>query len=190
MTELPWPAAGLKGWKNAEQARQFEVTDALFNAVYEHGDQVLRDCMDIATSTGMRLTDARTVRMPVDGMLHVRSSKTGKKSFFAISESPVLTDLLERRGQRDCTMLLCTPTSRPVSLSMLRDRFDEARAKAAKAYPKLALDIRAMFLRDMRKRAADLADDLGDASKLLQHSSTKLTETNYRTKGTKLKAVR
>jgi hypothetical protein len=47
-----------------------------------------------------------------------------------------------------------------------------------------------MYLRDMRKRAADLAGDVSEASKLLQHSSTKLTETHYRTKATKLKAVR
>jgi len=58
------------------------------------------------------------------------------------------------------------------------------------ANPALADDIRAMYLRDMRKRAADLADDMGAASALLQHSSIKLTETHYRTKATKLKAVR
>ena len=44
--------------------------------------------------------------------------------------------------------------------------------------------------RDMRKRASDLADDMESASKLLQHSSTKLTANHYRTKPTKLKAVR
>lgn len=47
-----------------------------------------------------------------------------------------------------------------------------------------------MYLRDSRKRAADLADDMESASKPLQHSSVKLTSEHYRTKPTKLKAVR
>jgi hypothetical protein len=190
MTQLPWPAAGVKDWKNPESARQFEVTDALFEAVYAQADQILRDCMDISTATGMRITDARTVRMPVDGKLRFKSSKTGKAAYFEVAQSPTLTALLERRGSVDCVMLLCTSTGRPVSARMLRDRYEDARDKAALANPKLDAEIRAMFLRDMRKRAADLADDMEGASKLLQHSSTKVTSDHYRTKATKLKAVR
>lgn len=190
LTGLPWPAAGVKDWKNTESAREFEVTDALFDAVYKVADQVLKDCMDIASSTGMRLTDARTVRMPVDGKLRFKSTKTGKSAYFEINQSPVLTALLERRVQVDCVMLLCTPTGRPVSARMLRDKYDDARDRAARATPALASEIRAMYLRDMRKRAADLAGDLDSASKLLQHSSTKLTSDHYRTKPTKLNAVR
>jgi hypothetical protein len=44
--------------------------------------------------------------------------------------------------------------------------------------------------RDMRSLAADLAVDIGEAAKLLQHSSTRLTERHYRTKAEKLRAVR
>lgn len=190
MTALPWPAAGVKDWKNVETGREFEVTDDLFSALYEQGDQVLRDCLDIATSTGMRLTDTRTVRMPVDGKLRFRAKKTGKWAYFEVAQSPVLTALIERRGQVDCVMLLTTGTGREVSARMLRSRYDAARIKAAAKHPKLADDLKAMFLRDTRKRAADLADDMESASKLLQHSSVKLTENHYRTKPTKLKAVR
>jgi len=190
MTALPWPAAGVKDWKNPEQGREFEVTDALFAAIYEQADQVLKDCLDIATSTGMRITDARTVRMPVDGKLRFKAGKTGKWAYFEVAQSPVLTALIERRGNVDCVMLLCTSTGRPVSMGMLRGRYDAARIKAAAKHPKLADDLRAMYLRDSRKRAADLAEDMESASKLLQHSSLKLTENHYRTKPTKLKAVR
>ena len=78
---------------------------------------------------------------------------------------------------------------------MLRDRYDMARAKAAakarKAGQKaFAVQIEAMWLPDMRKRAADLAEDLEGDAKLLQHSSTKVTSDHYRTKATRLKAVR
>ena len=102
----------------------------------------------------------------------------------------MVTALLERRGNVDCVMLLTTPTGRPVSKTMLRSRYDEARAKAAIAHPALSDQIKAMYLRDSRKRAADLAEDDASASALLQHSSVKLTTTHYRRKGTELKAVR
>jgi hypothetical protein len=197
MTELHWPAAGVKNWKNEESERDFEVTDALFTAVYSEADQVLRDCMDIATSTGMRLTDARTVRMPVDGLLRHKSRKTGKWSEFEVVASPVLSALVQRREavKAYCVMLLATNTGHEVTMRMLRERWDNARDRAAlkaeqtgnKAFGK---QVRAMYLRDMRSRAADLAGDIGEASKLLQHSSETLTRKHYRTKADKLRAVR
>ena len=195
MTELHWPAAGVKSWKNTESARDFEVTDELFAAVYAEADQVLKDCMDIATATGMRLTDVRTVRLPVGGILRHKPSKTGKHVEFVVDQSPVLTALIERRGTVDSVMLLCTPTGREVSHHMLRDRWDEARDRAAlkastTGNPDFARTIRQMFLRDMRSRAADLATDLAGASKLLQHSSQQLTKKHYRTRAEKLTAVR
>jgi hypothetical protein len=197
MTRLPWPASGIKNWKNTESAREFEVTDQLFDAVYEEADDVLRACMDIASATGMRLTDVRTVRMPSNGKLRFSASKTKKAAEFEVEQSPVLSTLVAKRQamKAHCVMLLCTKEGRQVSAGMLRDRYDEARdkaaAKALKAGDKdLTQAIQSMYLRDMRKRAADLAGDVSEASKLLQHSSTKLTETHYRTKATKLKAVR
>lgn len=192
LTEKQWPAAGVKNWKNPESAREFEVTDALFNAVYECAGPMLRDAMDLATATGMRLTDVRTVVMPTDDRLHFGASKTRKRGEFVVSDSPVLTDLVKRRKDIDAhhLMLLSTPTGRPVSSGMLRDAYETARSAAAEKYPLLADAIKAMFLRDMRKRAADLSGDDIEASKLLQHSSVKVTKTHYRTKATQLKAVR
>jgi hypothetical protein len=73
---------------------------------------------------------------------------------------------------------------------MLRDWWDEAREKAAEAHPELADDLRKMYLRDMRKRASDLAGSLEEASQLLQHSSTKVTADHYRTKPVKVRPVR
>lgn len=190
LTDLQWPAAGVKDWKNEEFARTFEVTDQIFDAIYAQADQVLKDCMDISTTTGMRLTDARTVRMPVDGKLRFKSSKKGKYAFFEVSESPILTALIQRRGNVDCVSLLATSDGQTVTRGMLRGRYDLARKAAAKANPKLSAQIKAMFLRDCRKRAADLADDTESASKLLQHGTMATTQNHYRTKGTKLKAVR
>lgn len=197
MTKLPFPAVGVKGWKNKEKARTFEVTDDLFNAVYRHGSPMLRDAMDIATATGMRLTDVRTIRMPVSGVLRFGANKTDKVAEFDVAQSPVLTALVARRQalKAHSVMLLCTSTGRQVTKSMLRGAYDTARVAAAaqareQGLEDLAVEIEAMFMRDMRKRAADLASDLGAASELLQHSSTKLTSDHYRTRATKLKAVR
>lgn len=187
-TEQPWPAAGMSRakWKNPEKARAFKPTMDLFDAVYPHADQVLRDCMDLATATGMRLTDCRTVVLPRDNILSLKASKTGKEADFDLDLSGVLPALLTRRRSYPAThlMLLSTPTGRPVSAGMLRDRWDEARAAAAAAAREagdeaLALRIERFWLRDARKLASKLAGDLGRAQELLQHDDPRLTARHY-----------
>lgn len=201
MTTLHWPAAGMERskWKNAEQAREFEVTDELFAAVYEQAEPMLRDCMDLSTATGMRLTDCRTVLLPADNILHVRASKTNKRGAFDLSLSQVLPDLLaKRRAMSDKVthlMLLTMPDGSPVTPSKLRGAYDRARVRAIEKAREegrkdFAEQIRAMVLRDMRKRAADLAETDEAASRLLQHSTIGLTTKHYRTKAAKLTPVR
>ncbi len=192
MTRLPWPAQGVKGWKHGEQAREFEVTDALFDAVYEVADQMLKDCMDIATATGMRLTDCRNVRLPVGDVLSLKASKTGKAANFDLSMSKVFPGLLARRRGLSAShvMLLSTADGFPVTASALRGAWDRARELAAAKNPALAGQINKMYLRDMRKRASDLADDMQGASELLQHSSMAVTAKHYRGKVSQLKTVR
>lgn len=199
LTTLQFPAAGLSRskWKNKEKARKFEVTDELFAAVYADGDQVLRDCMDLASATGMRLTDCRTILLPKGDLLRLDASKTGKAADFDLSLSSVLPGLLARRRaiKTSTLMLLVTTDGKPVSYGMLRDRWDIARLRAG-IRAKIANDdeladrIAAMWLRDMRKRAADLAEDDDAAAELLQHSDKRLTRAHYRTKATVLKPVR
>lgn len=197
MTQLPWPAAGVKNWKNQESAREFEVSDEIFATIYGEADQVLRDCMDVASATAMRLTDVRGALMPVDGVLRFRANKTRKAAEFQVAQSPVLTALVARRQamKAHSVMLLTTETGRTVTQRMLRTRWDDTRAAAAlkardAGKADLADQIEAMYLRDNRKRAADLSDSPEDASKLLQHSDQRVTEKHYRTKATKLRAVR
>jgi hypothetical protein len=199
LTTLPWPAAGMERsrWKNKEQAREFEVTSELFDAVYEFGDQVLRDVMDLSTATGMRLTDCRAVKLPPGDLLPVKASKTNKGASFDVSLSEVLPGLLARRREAKVVHLnlITTPSGKQLSARMLRDRYDAAREKAAAKAREagneaFAKDIEAMWLRDMRKRASDLAESDEAASKLLQHSSVAVTRKHYRTRGPVLKPVR
>jgi len=193
MTKELYPARGLSKFKNQEQPRQVEVTDEMFAAVYAHADRVLRDAMDIATATGMRITDVRTILMPANGMLRFKASKTGKWAEFDVSQSPVLSAMVQRREAMGvhCVMLLATDTGRQVSEWMLcENRWNQAKQAAIKAHPYLADELAGLYLRDLRKRAADLAEDMESASKLLQHSDAKLTANHYRTRPTRLKAVR
>lgn len=190
MTELMWPATGVKDWKNPETSRKVEYSDAIYEAIYQQADRILRDCMDLATTTGMRIADTRTCLMPVDGRLKFKAGKTGKWAYFEVSKSPMLTDMIARRGNVDCVMLLTTDTGRQVSADMLRSRYESARERAAIANPRIAAEIRAIWLRDCRKRAADLADNLDAASALLQHSNKAITANHYTQKPTELKAVR
>lgn len=198
-TTAHWPAAGLEKsrWKNPENAREFEVTDDLFEAVYCAGDQVLQDAMDIATATGMRIKDTIIVPLPDGDLLRLTANKTGKKADFDVSLSEVLPGLIKRRRsiRAHHQMLLSTATGRPVTYTMLRSRWEFARELAAlnadaAGEPQLAAAIRAMILRDMRKRASDLSESDEAASQLLQHSSVTLTRKHYRTKVTRLKPVR
>lgn len=201
LTALPWPAAGMQrsGWKNLEQAREIEVTDEMFAAVYRQADQVLRDAMDVASATGLRVGDVRTVALPpADDVLRVRAGKTGKKAEFDVASSPVLADVVARRRANKRAMhlkLLATPTGREVSYRMLHDRWVAARTGAAiYAYEDgdaaLGAAIEGMILRDCRKYAADKAATLEEASRLLQHSDQGTTRRHYRTRAETLKPVR
>lgn len=192
LTELPWPAAGMERskWKNEEYAREIEVTDQMFAAVQAEGDQVLRDAMDIASATGMRLTDVRTIPLPHGDLLRLKASKTRKKADFEVPLSQVLPDLIARRRankKAEHLMLLAGPMRRPISERMLTDRFATARAVAAdKARAAGDLDlaqaIGAMICRDCRKYAADLAETAGAAQELLQHGSVATTMKHYRSR--------
>lgn len=200
MTELPWPAAGMERskWKNEEKPREAPVTPAMFDAVYECGDPLLRDAMDLHSATGMRITDGRTVPLPNDTMLRYKANKTGKRMELDVSGSPLILALIERRRRNtkaEHTMLLAGPFKKPVSERMLTDRFAAARtaaAERARAFEdgELADAIAGMMLRDCRKYAADLAGSTEDAQKLLQHGSAATTLRHYRSRPDRAKPVR
>ncbi len=188
LTKLPWPAAGMERskWKNPEKARKIKVLDPVWEAIRYEGDQALQDCMDLGSATGMRLTDCISVLMPRTDTLHLEASKTGKEAEWDMSLSATLPDLLRRRRALGANhlMLLSMPDGRPVTLSRLRSRWDKARERAAvKASiandDTLVAAIRAQWLRDARKRAAQKSGTLEEAAALLQHDDKRLTERHY-----------
>lgn len=119
-------------------------------------------------------------------ILHLEASKTGKEAEWDLSLSATLLELLRRRRAMDADhlMLLSTPKGRPVELRKLGYQWNKARARAVvKAGladdDELVRQIKALYLRDARKRAAQKSASLEAASELLQHSDKRLTERHY-----------
>lgn len=191
MTALPWPAVGMQktGWKGAAGMRHIEVADPVFEAIHRHGDQCLRDALDIASACGLRVTDVLNLRLSDvrNDQLHNIASKGGKRGEYDMSASAVLLPILERRrAMRGVEhIFVLAAGKRPVTYARLKARFDQARALAAKEVPECSK----IWLRDMRKYAAQQSGSLEEASKLLQHSSLSVTQRHYR-QGDKLKPVR
>lgn len=191
LTAIPYPAADMERsqWKGPTTTRQVEVSDAAFLALHKHADQTLRDALDIATATGLRVMDVLDLRMSDvrDGELVSTAGKTGKHGDYDLAASVVLPPIIERRKAMrgvEHVFLLAAGRGR-VTYPMLARRFVKARAAAAKECPEVA----GLILRDMRKRASQLTGSLQEASKLLQHSSLSVTRRHYR-QGDKLKPVR
>jgi len=180
MTDLPWPAHGMQrsGFKNKESARDVYVSDAQFEAIYKHASQVLKDAMDIASATGLRVKDVCALRLMdfVDSRATGKASKTGQRFTYDIAESSVLAEILERRKKVKAPhVFVLDEKGQPVDWRMLNRRFGIARALAAKEYPAAG----SLYLRDMRKKAAQATGNVAEAARLLQHSSTAITRRHY-----------
>lgn len=191
LTDLVYPAIGMQrnAWKGLAGVRRVEVSDAAFAALHAHADPCLRDALDIASATGLRVEDVLGLRLSDvrDGRLIVDAGKTGKTASFELAGS-VLLPIIERRRELRGTehVFILAAGRRPVTYRRLAARFEAARAAAAKELPECA----GLYLRDMRKRAAQQSGSLADASKLLQHSSLSVTKRHYRSGAEKLKPVR
>lgn len=183
LTEKDNPCRGVTGF--TEYGRDIYIEDSILKAVYTHGDQALKDALDIAYLTGQRPADVLAMSQTniKDGVLMVDQGKTNKKLRISIEGQldVVIKRIKERRkGFKVSSLaLICTNTGRPLTYAGLRDRFDKARISAAKTYPKLANEIKAFQFRDLRAKAGtDTADsgDMRQAQMQLGHSSMKMTE--------------
>lgn len=180
----------IRGWKIGKTlVREVEVTDAQFDALYAAGDQVLKDVLDVMTATGLRLGDVLKLQITdVRGeVLKVRANKTQKVIEFFIAGSVLERVIADRKKSKALHFkLLTTERGKEVTPATLRRRWGDARAKVAQSMP----EVSSVFLRDMRKRAANLAGTDAEAAQLLQHSNKELTMTHYRTRGEKVRPVR
>jgi integrase len=175
-TDMSNPCAGIRGFK--ETGRDVYIEDDVFNAVYNLGDQALRDAMDLAYLTGQRVADTRTMdqRDVREGFLHVKQGKTKAKRRIEIVGD--LAALLARIATRKTgykvhsTRLIVSDQGRPLSEWMLRDRFNTARDDAG-------IPAGEFQFRDLRAKAGtDKTDstDIRQAQQQLGHTTVTMTE--------------
>ncbi|MED5607851.1 tyrosine-type recombinase/integrase [Pseudomonas sp. JH-2] len=189
------PCLGVR--KNKEKPRDYYANDTVWKAVYAQACHELRDAMDLAYLTGQRPADVLGMRKDdiVDGYLLVIQGKTGKRLRIQVEvdgEQNSLGKLLKRIEQGNegllSPFLVLSRNGKRVSWPMLRNRWDEARSKAASeaetnGEPDLAVRIRQFQFRDIRPKAASEIRDVADASVLLGHSKEGITERVYRRVG-------
>lgn len=197
-TECENPVRGIEGF--ALGKREVDVSDAVYIAVWQCASAPLRDAMDLAYLTGQRPGDVLQFneRQIVDGVFIIKKqNKTGKP--LRIRVEGEFGQLLERIAKRKagykvwCSSLTINLQGLALTKHTLRNHFEQSRAAAALANPKLADEIRSMWFYDLRAKAADdTADVLGDqaAADLLGHDNVATTQRHYLRRGKKVGPTR
>ncbi|WP_431494853.1 tyrosine-type recombinase/integrase [Pseudomonas brassicacearum] len=193
LTDKANPCSRLR--RNKEVPRDFYAGEIVWNAVYEEADQELKDAMDLAYLSGQRPGDVLKVSKTDinNGFLRVGQDKTGKLLRIRLHDSRLgifLDELLDRKATAGITTstLITNKNGLRMSYAMLRNRWDEARERAAanaaaNADTGLAATIRQFQFRDIRPKAASEIEDISDASRLLGHSTEEMTKRVYRRVG-------
>lgn len=200
------PARGVR--KNRETPRDFYVEDDVWRAVYDQAGEELQDAMDLAYLTGQRPADVLIMseRDVVGDMLQVMQAKTGKRLRIMLRREDgsatqlavVIARIRARPRKVKSMFLLATKDGQRLSQSMLRTRFESARAAAVKlaleaATPEmddLAGRVRQFQFRDIRPKAASDIGDLAAASRLLGHTEQEITKKVYIRVGETVKPTR
>lgn len=194
-TARPNPCAGVK-FEGSKAQRKFYASDAVVRAVYDHAAPELQDAMDLAYLTGQRPQDVLTMSEGdiKDGALGVDQKKTGAVRWIVV-EGRLKTVIGRcRKRKAACKVvvmaLLTNEHGKPLTKTMLRDRFDDARTAAAAALPKLAADIKQFQFRDLRAKAGTdkaAAEGTVAAQNLLGHSKATTTDIYIRQRGLKVR---
>lgn len=200
-TDLENPCRGVQGF--TERGRDVYVEDEVFKAVWDAADAMVRDGMDLAYLTGQRVSDVlRMTEVNLrGGMLEVKQHKTGRKLRIAVGGelAAVIARARDRKpkgeGQVRSLHLVVAEDGQPLTYSGFIQRFQDARAAAAKASPTMAGAILGFQFRDLRAKAgtdkADSAGDIRQAQRQLGHSSVVMTEAYVRNRrGDKVEPTR
>lgn len=204
LTDKANPCFGLR--RNKETPRDFYAGEIVWEAVYAQAPQELKDAMDLAYLIAQRPADvlkASTTDIN-KGFLMVGQGKTQKRLRIRLHDGVVASDLsdfldalLDRKAMAGIksSNLITNQAGLRMSYAMLRNRWDEARAKAAAQSAaegdlELAATIRKFQFRDIRPKAASEIDDIADASALLGHSTQEMTKRVYRRVGAIVKPTK
>lgn len=189
-TDLTNPCQGIKGHTETGR-KEIYIENNIYDAVYHHASQPLRDAMDMAYLTGQRPGDILKMSETDinDGMLQIKQAKTGKKLRISIEGEldALITRIMQRKQQYTIRSLylIIDETGQPFSSSMLRSHFDRARAAAG-------IEKSQFQFRDIRAKAGtDTAESTGDiyrAQQQLGHANVTMTHQYIRNRrGDKIK---
>lgn len=178
LTNAPNPCQGVKFSKAEKRTyqptgrRKIYVSDPLFQETYQRGDDILRDCMDLAYLAGQRPGDIlKALRADVvDGVWWVDQQKTGKRVGIRLEGelAAVFERLLTRPRKAQSVYIIADGNGQRVSYEQLNLRHRRARG-----------DTKWQF-RDIRAKTASDADDLKHAQGLLGHENEQTTAAVYR----------
>lgn len=188
-TDKPNPCAGVKGF--TEKSRDIYIEDNIYNAVYEQADQPTKDALDLGYLTAQRPIDViKMYKTDIqDGALQVRQTKTGAIVRIAITgQLKAVIDRINVRKEQFKVFslaLIVDEYGKPLSQHAIYKRFLKAREEAAKEHPKLAEQIAAYQIRDLRAKAVTdktNQSDVRQAQKLAGHASETMTQRYVRKK--------
>lgn len=190
-TNIPNPCAGISG--NKETGRDVVIGDEMMANILAHAGKPLQFAIRLANLTGQRPGDV--IRMSeshiVDGVLHVRQGKTSAKLRIEVTGelAELITEIQQYKARFKVRALsiLVNESGQPLTLHMLRNRFDDAREAAD--IPKAEFQFR-----DLRATAATAVDEsagIRSAQALLGHTTEAMTAHYIRNKlGKKIGPVR
>jgi integrase len=197
------PCRGVR--KNKETPRDYYADSDVWDAVYKHARDELKDAMDIAYLTGQRPADVLKMRLSDISATAIKviQNKTTKFQQIMLNDEygnrtqlGQTIDAIRKKYRKVVSLSpIALPNGQPMKDYNLRYRFEEARELAAKQAdeqenPDFAKHIKKFQFRDIRPKAASEIEDLTAASKLLGHSKEKITKEVYRRVGEKVKPTK
>lgn len=183
------PCTGIKRFE--EKARNIYIENNVYDAVYEHSCQPLKDALDLGYLTAQRPADVIKMDKTAinDGVLFVNQGKTDARLRIAITGQ--LKAVIDRIEQRKAAFkvfslkLVVDEYGKPLSQHAIYKRFVKAKERAKFYQPKLSTNIGAYDIRDLRAKAVTDKTESGDirqAQKLAGHASVSMTERYVRNK--------
>ena len=155
------PIEGTTRQMKVDEGRDVYVSDALYWLVYECGDQIVRDCLDLALLCGLRPSEALStkwtdLRRGADGCeeLWIKLPKTSKsgvkvKRVRVVGDLKGLLDRVRARGIVGQTVLCDEKGQKLLLQGKFRSRFYKAREAAKHRIDALTVELGAEKLREL-----------------------------------------
>jgi integrase len=183
-THMPNPCAGLR--RNKEHGRSVYMSDAVFDAIYSHGDQSVRDAMAIAVRTGADVSVILSVKRTavVGDELRMGRTKTDTPVRYRLKGEDgkpndlgkIIDEMLTRKRNATGPNLVQDQNGQRIPYYTFADRFDVARTKAGYQPGEYQF-------RDIRPKVATDQEDIQRAQDLLGHRHRSTTERHYIRRG-------